>query len=219
VNKRAWIIFTVVVVGLLVGLVVWSKKDSVQIDTKNVNTAVIQTASDANGNIADHVFGNTNSKITLIEYGDYQCPPCGNAYPIIKTLLDKYSDKMVLIFRNYPIADSHPNARAAAAAAEAAGLQDKFWPMHNKIYENQSEWSSASVTDRNTIFSRYATEIGLDMNKFNSDISSANVVKKINLDLAIGKQDGVNATPTLKLNGENLTVDKLEDAIKSKLAN
>lgn len=218
-SKKAWIIFTVVVVGLLVALVVWSKNESVQVDTKNIDASVIQPASESNGNIADHVFGNVDSKIILVEYGDFQCPPCGNAHPVVKTLLEKYSDEMVFIFRNYPIPDSHPNAKAAAAAAEAAGLQDQYWPMYDKIFENQSEWSAASATERNDIFGKYATEIGLDIDKFNSDLSSSNILKKINLDLAIGKQDGVNATPTFKLSGEQLTVDKLEDAIKAKLAN
>ena len=218
-SKKAWIIFTVLVLGLLVGLVVWSKNESTQVGTTNIDASAIQVASDANGNIAEHVFGNVNSKIVLIEYGDFQCPPCASAVTIVKPLIKKYSNDIVFVFRNFPITSTHPNAKAAAAAAEAAGLQDKFWPMHDKIYENQVEWSSASITERNTIFSRYATEIGLDLDKFNTDLSSSNIIKKINLDLAIGKEDGVNATPTFKLNGEQLTVDQLEDAIKARLAN
>lgn len=218
-GKKAWIVFTVVVVGLLVSLVVWSKNESAQVDTKNIDASTIQAASDANGNIADHVFGSVDSKVTLIEYADYQCPPCGNAYPVVKTLLEKYSDKMLFIFRNFPIASSHPNAKAAAATAEAAGLQDKYWPMHDKIFENQSEWSYANSSERNDIFNRYATEIGLDVDKFNTDLSSSNISQKINVDISIGKEEGVQATPTFKLNGEKLTVDQLEEAIKAKLAN
>lgn len=217
-SKKSWIIFVVVIVGLVVGLVIWSKNTSPSADVGGINPDVLQVASEANGNIGDHTFGKLDSSVVLIEYGDFQCQPCASVEPTVEGLLDKYSDKMLFIFRNYPIASSHPNAKAAAATAEAAGLQGKYWEMHDKIYANQSEWSSASSNERTTIFARYASELSLDMSRFNSDIANPNVSKKINLDLSIGKKDGVKATPTFMLNGEAVSVDQLESAIEAKLA-
>lgn len=218
-SKKAWIIFTVVVVGLLVSLVLWSKNQSTQTDTTNIIASDIQGPSSSNGNIGDHTFGKADSTIVIIEYGDFQCPPCANAEPTVKSLLEKYSDRILFVFRNYPIMSSHPNAKAAAAAAEAAGLQGKYWEMHDRLYANQSEWSAASSNERNTIFKRYASDLGLDMSKFDTNMASPEVSKKISTDFSIGKDDGVKATPTFKLNGENLAVNKLEEAIKAKLAN
>lgn len=216
-SKKSWIIFIVIVVGLLTSLVIWSKNSSVSLNISGVDPNVIQTASDSNGNTVDHTDGKQDSKIVLIEYGDFQCPPCGNAHPIIKSLVEKYSDKILFIFRNFPIPSLHPNARAAAAAAEAAGLQGKYWEMHNMIFENQSEWSSASATDRTNIFEGYAKTIGLDTNKFTSDLALSSIIKKIDFDIAIGKSVGVSGTPTFTLNGEKTDLNNLESSITSRL--
>lgn len=216
-SKRSWIIFLIIVVGLFAGLVLWSKSNSSQVDVSNIDPREVQTASEANGDIGDHVAGNPSSDIILIEYGDFQCPPCASAEPTIKSLLDNYGDRMQFIFRNFPIVDSHPNAKAAAATAEAAGFQGKYWEMHDKIYANQSEWSSANVGQRNDIFKRYATELGLDIERFSNDIGSSSITRKINFDRALAVKDGADATPTFLLNGEKKAVNELEDAIKAKL--
>ncbi len=99
-----------------------------------------KTATNDNGNIADHEFGGADAKVTIIEYGDYQCPACGTAAPVMREVSHQYKDKGVsMIFRNFPLTTIHPNALAAASAAEAAGLQNKFWEMHDKLYATQSE--------------------------------------------------------------------------------
>ena len=198
-------------------LIVASKSNNKKIDTSAVDAKAIQIASDSNGNIADHTIGDIASKVVLIEYGDYQCPPCGSAYPTVKSLVEKYSDKIVFAFRNFPLKDPHPNARAAAAAAEAAGLQDKYWEMHDKLYENQSEWSSSSINNRTTIFTKYASEIGINTDQFLKDVSLDSIITKIDFDVSVGESVKVEGTPTFKLNGETVNLNDLETTIQSKI--
>lgn len=216
-NKRTWIIFVIIVVGIMTALVIVSRNSSSRIDTGSISAGSVQVASDANGNIADHTSGKLDSKIILIEYGDYQCPPCASAYPIVKQLKDKYADEILFVFRNFPIPSLHPNARAASAAAEAAGLQNKYWEMHDKLYENQSEWSSASASQRTVIFTDYASRIGLSTDQFVQDLSQSSLVDKIDFDIAVGKSAGVDATPSFRLNGESINLNDLETTIISKL--
>lgn len=203
-TKQTWIIFAAIVVVLFGGLIFFSNKN--QIDVSNVNLRDILPATNQSGDIADHVSGNTKSKVVLVEYGDYQCPYCGQAYPTIKALTDKYKDQLAFVFRNYPITNLHPNAKAAAAAAEAAGLQGKYWEMHDKLYTSQNEWSDLSTSDRTEAFASYARGLGLDVDKFKSDMGSDAVNQKINFDLALGKKAKVSGTPTYVLDGK--TVDE-----------
>lgn len=220
-NRITWIIFTVATIGILAMLIIFSGNTKLNVDAIDVNA--IQTANAQNGNIGDHIFGNPDSKVTLIEYGDFQCPPCGSIHPKIKAITEQYKDQLQFVFRNFPIATSHPNAKAAAGTAEAAGLQDKYWEMHHKIYESQSDWSNLSITERTDFFANYAKELGLDMGKFNADITTSAISEKINYDYALGKKAGVDATPTFYLNGTKLDsavyVDetKLKDAINAEL--
>ncbi|MFZ1250192.1 MAG: thioredoxin domain-containing protein [Candidatus Microsaccharimonas sp.] len=203
-NKIGWIIFSAAVVLLLGGLVAWTRISNPPIDVSGLENNSIIAASDQNGNIADHVTGSDSNKIMLIEYGDYQCPSCGGAYPNVKTLLDEYGENVTFVFRNFPLTSIHPNARAAAAVAEAAGLQGKFWEMHDMLYENQNSWENLDSSKRADIFTQYATSLGLDIDKFNADIAGNQTSKKVNFDLALGKEAGVSATPTFFLNGEQL---------------
>jgi protein-disulfide isomerase len=205
VSKKAWIIFASACVILLVGLVYVSSKDKV--DVSKVDANKIQTADAQSGNIADHVFGKKDSKVVFVEYGDFQCPGCGSAYPTIKDVTEKYQGQVAFIFRNFPLTSLHPNAKAAAAAAEAAGLQNKYWEMHNALYANQSSWESLSSSERTDFFASYAKNFGLNVNKFKEDMASTKVNQKINYDIAIGKKVGVDATPTLYLNGKAVDND------------
>jgi len=202
-NKIKWIIFVIVSVGILAALVIIPGNSQLNVD--KINASDIQTATSQNGNIADHVYGDADSKVTLIEYGDFQCPGCGSEHAVVKVILEKYKDKIRHVFRNYPIATSHPNARAAAAAAESAGLQNKYWEMHNLIYESQSDWENLTGTDRNDKFVSYAKQLGLDGTKFLSDMASNEVIKKINFDQALGKKSNVEATPSFYLNGSAIS--------------
>lgn len=219
-NKIKWIIFGSLAVGAVVFLLLIknglipgldSLKDTSIVNIEKIDINAIQPANDQDGNIADNVFGNPDSKVTLIEYGDYQCPPCGSVYPLIKTVTEKYKDKIRFVFRNFPITTMHANAKAAAGTVEAAGLQGKFWEMHNKIYENQSDWENLSATERGNFFENYAKEFNLDINKFNIDIASTSITNKINYDYELGKKAGVEGTPTFYLNGNKLAQDIFGD--------
>jgi protein-disulfide isomerase len=212
VSKKAWIIFASVCILLIGGLVYLSSKDKV--DVSNVNATKIQSASSQSGNIADHVFGKKDSKVIFIEYGDFQCPGCGSAHPTIKSVTEKYKGQVAFIFRNFPLTNLHPNAKAAAAAAEAAGLQGKYWEMHNKLYENQSAWENLSAAERGDFFVGYANSLGLNVATFKDDMSSPKINQKINYDLALGKKVGVNATPSLYLNGKAVNQDTWSEEAK-----
>jgi protein-disulfide isomerase len=202
VSKKAWIIFASVCFALLVVLVYISSKDKV--DVNGVNLNAIQAASQQSGNIADHVFGKKDSKVLFVEYGDYQCPGCGNAYPNVKTVTDKYQGQIAFVFRNFPLTTLHPNAEAAAAAAEAAGLQGKYWEMHDKLYENQSSWENLSVTDRANFFEAFAKDLGLNATQFMNDMGGQKVTQKISFDIALGQKANISATPSFFLDGKAL---------------
>lgn len=220
-SKKAWIIFAVVAAGLLGALVVVSGRGKIDVSTINTNT--IQKASEQSGNIADHVFGKADSKVVLIEYGDFQCPTCGSTHPIIKPLTEKYKDQIAFVFRNFPLPTLHPNARAAAAAVEAAGLQGKYWEMHNKLFESQSAWGTISATLRGDYFTNAAKELGLNADTFNTDMAGTSVTQKINFDQSLGKKDKVSGTPTVFLNGQAVDLQilldskKLEDLLKAEM--
>lgn len=206
-SRVRWIIFAAVVVLVLGGLVVYSRLSNPSIDVSAIDTNSVVAASDQNGNIADHVFNNTKSDVILVEYGDFQCPGCGSAHPNIKTLLEEYGDKISFIYRNFPISSIHPNARAAAAAAEAAGLQGKYWEMHDMLFTNQSDWENLNTTQRTERFKAYAQNLDLDTAKFETDLGSADVNKKISFDQALAGKDDVSSTPSFMLNGESLPSD------------
>ncbi len=211
-SKRTWIIFIVVVVGLMTALVLSSRNSRPKIDLSSVNTSSIQKASAANGNIAEHVFGKADSKVVLTEYGDFQCPACGKSYPGIKTITQENKSTITYVFRNFPLpASTHPNALAAAATVESAGLQDKYWEMYDLIYENQQQWSNLTGSARTDMFVSYAKRLGLDETKFKADLSDSAITQKIAYDKAIGDKIGVNSTPTLYLNGVKLDGDTVSD--------
>jgi len=203
-NKYGWIIFSVVVVGLLGGLIIWTRSTNPAVDVSTVNNNSILAATVDSGNIADHVEGKADSKVLLVEYGDFQCPSCGSAYPNVKTLMEEYGDRIALVFRNFPLTSIHPNAKAAAAAAESAGLQGKFWEMHDLLYQNQSAWETLDTSKRTDAFVSFASQLQLDTAKFTTDLSNADVNKKISFDMALGKENSASATPTFFLDGQKL---------------
>lgn len=208
-SKLRWMIFITATIGLLLALVIYSKNND--IDVSNIDTNAIQAASTDNGNIGDHVYGNIDSTVTLINYGDFQCPGCGTTHKIIKPIVEQYRDQIRFVFRNFPLFSIHPNAKAAAGSAEAAGLQGKFWEMHDMIYETQDSWSSLSSTERTNLFTKYAKDLGLDIKQFTADLNSNDITKKIAFDFALGQKAKVAATPTFFLNGNQLDLEKLSE--------
>jgi protein-disulfide isomerase len=143
----------------------------------------------------DHSSGPLDAKITLVEYGDYQCPYCGQAYPIVERLRAQFADSMRFVFRNLPLVDVHPNAEAAAEVAEAVGLQGKFWEMHDALFENQRDLSAAALT-------RYVEGVGADVHRVASDIADGGPRRRVDADFEGAIRSGANGTPTFFVNGE-----------------
>lgn len=220
-NKIRWIIFGVFVVGVLAALVIFSNNSGINVSKIDANA--VQSANSNNGKIADHVFGKVGSKVTFIEYGDFQCPGCGSINPSIVAVTEQYKDQLQFVFRNFPLTDIHPNAKSAAAAAEAAGLQGKYWDMHTKIYATQSDWENLTGSDRTDFFVKAATDLGLVASKFKTDMASTAVQDKISFDQAIGFKVGIDSTPTFYLDGKKIDSTiwsdstKLKDAINTEL--
>lgn len=217
-DRTRWIIFAVICMVVLGVLVINKKSDNVAIDNLDASKIVKSDKKDAS--IADHVFGSEADKVTLIEYGDFQCPGCGSLFPSLKPLKEKYQQQLTFIFRNFPLTTIHPNALAAATAAEAAGLQGKWWQYHDKLYEEQTAWSEIDSTKRTDVFVGYGKELGLNEKTFRKDLASEKIAQKIARDQAMGKKIGANSTPTLVLNGKILpqnqwaTSQKLEDTLR-----
>lgn len=160
-----------------------------------------------------HVVGNGAKNVTLIEYGDYQCPVCEVYYRPLKQVSAQLSNNIYFQFRNLPLSAIHPNAFAAARAAEAAGLQgaDKYWAMHDALYDNQSQWSTSSSP--RPFFDKYAKSIGLDTAKFDADYASSTVNDAINADLtAFDKTGQQKATPAFFLDGKFIDNSQLVDS-------
>ncbi len=138
-----------------------------------------------------------SSPVVLEEYGDYQCPPCGQLYPELKQIEKEYGNQVQIVFHHFPLTKIHKNAMAAAHAAEAARNQNKFWEMHDKLYRNQSQWAEAA--DPLPIFTAYAKELGLKTDQFTSDILSNQIDQRISADIQRGAAAGVTGTPTVFL--------------------
>jgi protein-disulfide isomerase len=142
----------------------------------------------------DHAEGPPDAALTLVEYGDYQCPYCGAAYPVVKRVQKTLGNKLRFVFRNFPLTQAHPYALIAAQAAEAAALQGKFWEMHDLLFEEQQLLKPE-------IISSWAKRIGLNVEQFGDDIKEGFVEKRIQEDRRSGIRSGVNGTPTFFING------------------
>ncbi len=155
-----------------------------------------------------------DAKVTLVEFGDFQCPACGASHPIVKQLLNEYEDKITFVFRHFPL-PMHKNAMRAASTAEAAGAQKKFFEMHDLLFENQAEWAEEDNPEE--LFEKYAQELKLDIDKFNEDLKSKKYEDKIKADQADGNAAGVNSTPTFFINGKVQAGGLPYDQFKAKI--
>jgi len=144
-----------------------------------------------------HIRGNPDAPVTLEEFGDFQCPPCGKFSEFVEELLKEYNPRLRLVFRNFPLS-GHEHAREAALAAEAAGLQGKFWEMHDTLYREQDTWSKAPNVRE--LFESYAGTIGLDVDQFKKDMDGDKARERVDSDRALADFLGVKATPTLFIN-------------------
>jgi protein-disulfide isomerase len=194
-DKRFWAIVGLIILAFL-GLVFFNN---------NKKTTTV--------NPTNHVSGKLDSKVTLVEYGDYQCPACQSFSSITQQVREKYKDQIKFQFRNLPLTQIHQNAYAAARAAEAAGKQNKFWEMHDLLYtaSNWQAWTEA--TNANSYFDQYAKQLGLNVTKFKADFKSEAINDMIKADVTeFDKTGEQKATPAYFLNGKKIDSSKLLDA-------
>lgn len=185
-------LIVIAIPAIVLSLILWDRKSETQFDQKAPLTEIT---------VSDQIKGSQNSKIELIEYSDFQCPACAGYYPYVKEMMVEYGDKIKFAYRHFPL-QQHLNAPLAARAAEAAGKQGKFWEMHDLLFENQNSWANNSKP--NDIFVGFASQLNLDVEKFQKDADSEEIKNKVGNDLKNGLKAGVNSTPTFFLNGKTL---------------
>lgn len=207
---------SVVTLVLVVGaaLIFGGKSSSAQ------NTQPISNPQDLIHSDSHIVKATAKNAVTLVEFGDFQCPACGASYPVVEQLRQAYKGQITFVFRNFPLVTAHPNAMKAAEAAEAAGAQGKFFEMYNLLYTNQEKWGESK--NALSYFLDYAKQLKLDVNKFKDDVNNNKYEKKIQKDMSDGSAVGVNATPTFFINGVKQEgglpyadfKNKIDDALK-----
>ena len=209
-----FIIIAVVLIAAISAFIVFGRKKS------NSNSAFVATP--AQGSVAgptslpqaaptptipiEKPNVKVSSPVVLEEYGDYQCPPCGLLYPVLKDIEHEYGKQLQIVFHHFPLTKIHKNAMNAARAAEAARNQGKFWEMHDRLYRNQNAWKD--LDDPRPIFIQYAHELGLNADKFTHDLDSPEVEQRIAADMQKGTSIGVTGTPTVFIEGQMLLYEK-----------
>lgn len=187
--SKRFMVILLLCVAVFVGLIVFNKKDA-------------EAPNEQGSTTTQHSQGAGSSGVTLVEYADFQCPACEDFYPLLKEVKAKYGDQITFQFKHFPIVSIHPNAMTAHRAAEAAGRQNKFWEMHDALYERQAQWATSN--EAGSIFEGYAEELGLDMDQYRRDVASSEVQAAINADRTAGEEEDVTGTPTFFLDGRKL---------------
>jgi len=163
----------------------------------------------------DQVKGNPDAKLVLTEYSDFQCPACAMYVPFVSQVVDEYGDKIAFVYRHFPLSSIHPHAEAAARAAEAAGEQNAFWPMHDILFDEQSQWSASSRPKK--FFLEYAERLNLDLVQFESDYNSSKIKDKVETDRQSGLRARIDSTPTFFINGNKIQNPRNGDELKALL--
>ena len=209
-NLKKW--GGIVIALLAVGIIGYFFVNWLRTPSSQKSSTAIETVEN------DHVKGDSDAPVTLIEYADFQCPACAGFSDAVKDLSENNPDSFRVVFRHMPLASIHSNAISSSVAAEAAGSQDKFWQMHDKLFETQEDWSNEQNPEDK--YRQYAQELGLDETKFAEDLESDEVKDRVKASTASGNSLGVTATPTFFLNGKRMTfqstdqfVSQVEDEI------
>jgi protein-disulfide isomerase len=194
--KNPWVVVGIIMVVLFGGAIWYSS-----IATEKSNEGVVAM---------EHIKGNKDATVTLVEYSDFQCPACASFQPVVKEILASYGDKLRFEYKHYPL-PIHPYAQQAAIAAEAAGQQGKFFEYHDALFENQNEWTKSPTPV--AFFTKYAQELGLDVEKFKQQQKSAFLRDAVRDDLNAARELSLTATPSFFLNGELMEITSFEDFI------
>jgi protein-disulfide isomerase len=194
--KNPWVVVGVIMVVLFGGAIWYSS-----IATEKSNEGVVEM---------QQVKGSNDAAVTLVEYSDFQCPACASFQPVLKEILATYGEQLRFEYKHYPL-PIHPYAQQAAIAAEAAGQQGKFFEYHDALFENQNEWSKSATPV--AFFTKYAQDLGLDVEKFKQQQKSSLLRDAVRADLNEARELGLTATPTFFLNGEKMEITSFEDFI------
>lgn len=218
-DKRFWLILSAVVIGLIGVFVLTGGKAD--------NTSVTFTGNPREVQADDHIRNpQASHDVVLMEYADFECPGCGALYPVLRQVESEFGDQVTFIFRHFPLTTIHRNTFAAHRAAEAAGRQGQFFAMHDMLYENQESWngpssvdpSGATIEAATSIFHQYAINLGLDIDKFDTDFASEDVASFINKYVDSGQQLNISSTPTILINGQQIqtpsSIDQLRQVIQ-----
>lgn len=182
--------------------------------TNQTSSTIAQGGHDLGPRVdpSDHVEGNPNATVVLIEYSDFQCPACKLYYPVVRDLSGKYKDNVAIVYRHYPLVDKHKNALATAKASEAAGKQGKFWEMSYTLFDHQEEWSI--LPDPTDALIGYARTLGLNTDTFKTDLNDPHFDDVIANDVTSGDVAGLTGTPTFVLNGKIINGRTVDDFSK-----
>ena len=188
---------------------------------KNKKEKIVPITQDNQEEIIGWQRGNLESKVKLVEWSDFQCPACYYYFSILKELDNRFGDQILFEYRNFPLKQIHRNAMMAAISTEAAGVQNKFWEMYDKLFENQKDWSNMNKTKFEQTLAGYAEEIGLDVEKFKSDLVSKEIADKVEASYKFAIKNKIDSTPTFFLNDNKInnprTIDEFSKIIQDKL--
>ncbi|OGY60352.1 MAG: hypothetical protein A3I31_00055 [Candidatus Colwellbacteria bacterium RIFCSPLOWO2_02_FULL_44_20b] len=202
-----WGISLIVLAGVVVGLIILAGKDN--------GPSPADSTPTENVSAEDWVKGPAEAPLTLIEYGDFQCPACASYHSTVELLMREFGDDLRFVYRHFPLTNIHKQAELAAYAAEAAGKQGKFWEMYDLLFNNQEDWAGKS--DAKDIFLDYAKELKLTLEQFEADLDLAEIKDKVEAQLSMGQAANVNATPTFYLNGTKIATNPKYEEFKDLL--
>lgn len=186
------------VIGVIIFTILFLGLGWLIVDRTPTNTPINLTTTQT-----DHITGNASASAILIEYSDFQCSACADYQPLVNQVKEELGNNLQIIFRHFPLSNIHPNAHLAAQASEAAANQDAFWPMYDLLFKNQSAWTN--LEDPEEKFYQYATDLGLDLKQFTTDLTSKETIDKVGFDYQSGIKAGVNSTPSFFINNEKIT--------------
>jgi protein-disulfide isomerase len=224
-SKAPLIIIGVVLIAVIAGVWWLMNRNTQGKPASNVNkpvSAKTPTVTNVLGAQPPNMLGSPNATVTVEEFADFQCPTCGVMHPKMKELISIYGSRIKFVFRNYPLAiPAHDKAYEAAVAAEAAGLQGRFWDMQNLLFTNQQAWSSNP--DYRKVWEDYASRIGLDVERFKTDMAGLVAKERVNADMQRARALNINSTPSIFINGvaipyEQMTVETMRQVIDAELA-
>lgn len=189
-----WFVVLVLLVGAVWGIAKVAKTPS---DNSGEAAMVTDVSSEK-----DHIFGNPEAKVVMIEYSDFQCPACAAYQPLVKQVANEYKDSLEFVYRHFPL-PQHQNAKTSARAAEAAAKQNKFWEIHDLLFEKQTSWENSGNPEN--IFSEYAASLGLNTDQFKKDYNSSEIKDKVNQSYTDATFLRLDHTPTFFVNGKEIS--------------